>query len=374
MIKTIHRYLLRDFLTTFAMALAVMTLMLYMGAVMRGLDYVARGVPGMVLVKIFALKIPYLLSFSIPISTVVATLLMFGRLSTDGEFTAMRAGGLSTWQIVSPVVFAGAALSLVCLLIHYEIAPESRYARRVALVSVDELDPMDLLDEGRFVSFPGLEIWITRKRGNQIEDVEIYDLDDDGKPTQTIRARNGEIRVIEEAKRMRVSLNDVQIQYPDPDSPQDLTRAHVIDMDAYAFDLNYAEKMRGGPPARNIKDMRALQLIRAIRDPDRDFPHHSPHRREEVRMRALVQTHKRLGLSMACLGFVLIGIPLGMTNPRRESHAGIPIGLGMVIVFYAFIMAADSLRYQPWLLPDYIIWIPVIASQLGGLLMIRKLP
>lgn len=374
MIKTIHRYLLRDFLTTFGMALTVMTLMLYMGAVMRGLDYVARGVPGWVLIKIFTLNIPYLLSFSIPIATVVATLLMFGRLSTDGEFTAMRAGGLSTWQIVSPVVLAGAVLSIICLVIHYEIAPESRYARRVALVSVDELDPMDLLDEGRFVSFPGLEVWITRKRGNEIEDVEIYELDEEGKPTQTIRARDGRIRVIEEAERMRVVLNDVQIQHPDPDSPQDLTRAHVIDMDSYAFYLDYAEYKRDGAPARNIKDMRARRLLNVVKNVDEDFPDLPPLRREEVRMKALVETHKRLGLSMACISFVLLGIPLGMTNPRRESHAGIPIGLGMVIVFYAFIMTADSLRYLPWLLPDYIIWIPVLASQLAGLWMIRKLP
>lgn len=374
MIKTIHRYLLRDFLSTFGMALTVMTLMLYMGAVMRGLDYVARGVPGWVLIKIFTLNIPYLLSFSIPIATVVATLLMFGRLSTDGEFTAMRAGGLSTWQIVSPVVLAGAVLSIICLVIHYEIAPESRYARRVALVSVDELDPMDLLDEGRFVSFPGLEVWITRKRGNEIEDVEIYELDEEGKPTQTIRARDGRIRVIEEAERMRVVLNDVQIQHPDPDSPQDLTRAHVIDMDSYAFYLDYAEYKRDGAPARNIKDMRARRLLNVVKNVDEDFPDLPPLRREEVRMKALVETHKRLGLSMACISFVLLGIPLGMTNPRRESHAGIPIGLGMVIVFYAFIMTADSLRYLPWLLPDYIIWIPVLASQLAGLFMIRKLP
>jgi lipopolysaccharide export LptBFGC system permease protein LptF len=374
MIKTVHRYLLKDFLVTFSMALSVMTLMLYMGSVMRGLDYVARGVPGGVLLKIFTLNMPYLLTFSIPISTVVATLLMFGRLSTDGEFTAMRAGGLSTWQIVSPIIFAGGIFTLLCLVIHYEIAPESRFARRTALVSVDELDPMDLLDEGRFVSFPGLEVWITRKRGNEIEDVEIYELDKDGKPTQTVRARDGVVRVLPDLKAMRVTLNDVQIQHPDPDDPQDLTKAHVIDMDAYAFNLDYAAMMKNNQPTRNIKDMRARQLLRVIRDVDHDFPNLPPPRKEEVRMKAIVETHKRLGLSMACLSFVLLGIPLGMTNPRKESHAGIPIGLSMVIVFYAFIMTADSLRYRPWLLPDYIIWIPVIASQLAGLWMIRKLP
>lgn len=372
--RTIHRYILKDFLTTFGMALSVITLILYLGAIMRGLDYVARGVPGSVLIQIFTLNIPYILTFSIPISTVVATLLQFGRLSMDGEFTAMRSGGLSTWQIVSPVIFAGAVLSLICLLIHVQIAPESRFARRKALVSVDELDPLDLLDEGRFVRFPNLEIWITRKRGNQLEDVEIYKLNEDGEPIQTIRARKGSIEVFEDLQRMRVTLRTVQIQHPDPDAPQDMTRAHVIDMESHAFDLDYQELMKNNQPTRNIKDMRALQLVSVIYDVDTHFKGLSELRREEIRMKALVETHKRVGLSMACLSFVVLGIPLGMTDRRKESHKGIMIGLGMVIVFYSFIATAESLRYLPWTLPDYLIWIPVLGCQILGASLIRKLP
>jgi lipopolysaccharide export system permease protein len=372
--QTVQRYLLRDFLVNFGMALAVITMVLYLGAIMRGLDYVARGVPGGKLLQIFTLNIPYILSFSIPISTVVGTLLLFGRLSIDGEFTAMRSGGLSTWQIISPVVFAGAALSLICLVLQYEISPESRFARQKALLTLGELDPVDLLDEGRFVRFPNLEIYITDKDGHNLEDVEIYQLNEDGDTIQTVRAQTGEVDLYEDEKLMRVRLNSVQVQHPDRNAPEDLTRARIIDMETYEFDVSYQEMLKDNAPTRGIKDMRGSMLVDAIRDPAKYFPKVDERRQERNRMKALVEFHKRVGMSMACLSFTLLGIPLGMTSHRRESHSGIPIGLSMVIIFYTFIEVASSLRDQPQLFPDYIIWIPVILSQVAGYLMIRRIP
>ena len=372
--QTVQRYILRDFLVNFGMALAVITMVLYLGAIMRGLDYVARGVPGLKLLQIFTLNVPYILSFSIPISTVVGTLLLFGRLSIDGEFTAMRSGGLSTWQIISPVVFAGAALSILCLVLQYEISPESRFARKKALMTLSELDPVDLLDEGRFVRFPNLEIYITDKEDHFLQDVEIYQLNDDGETIQTIRANTGEVKLYEEQKLMRVSLDTVQVQYPDREAPEDLTRARVIDMQTYDFNIDYREMLRNNAPTRAIKDMRGSMLVDAIRNPEVYFPKVDPRRQERNRMKALVEFHKRVGMSMACLSFTLMGIPLGMTSHRKESHSGIPIGLGMVIIFYTFIEVASSLRDVPSLFPDYIIWIPVIVSQIVGYLLIRRIP
>ncbi len=372
--RTLHKYLLRDFLAQFGTTLAVITLVLYLGGVMRGLDFIARGVPGGILLRIFTFNIPYFLTMSIPVSVMVAVLLQFGRLSLDGEFTAMRAGGLAIWQMISPILLASAALSLLCLLIQYEVAPESRFARRLALANVDELDPIDLLDEGRFVRFPGLEIYVTRKSGRTIEDVEVYDLDSGGDITQTIRARDGTVNVSPEDRLMRVRLNQVQVQYPDPDNPTDLTRARVIDMDVYEFDVNYDELIRNTRITRNLKDMRAWELIDCIHHTEKYFPNLEPRRRESQRMRALVEAHKRVGLSLACLGFCLVGIPLGVTSRRRESQAGIPIGVGIIMLFYVIMVAADSLRDVTWILPEYILWIPVFGTQIAGLLLIRRLP
>lgn len=372
--STLHRYLFKDYLMNFFMSLAVTTLVLYLGSVMKGLDQISNGVAGGLLLQIFSLNIPNILTFSIPISTLVASVLLFGRLSVDGEITAMRSGGLGIWQIISPVVFCGVILSLICLVIHNEIAPESRYRLRSALLNVDQMDPIDLLDEGRFVRFPSLVFWISEKKGYDLKDVEIYELNDEGVTVQTLRAQTGKVIPYPEEKSMRVHLNEVQVLYPDEIHPEDLTRARVINMESYDFDLDFASLIRNNTPFRNIKDMRIKQLFTTVRHVDEYFPDLNGRRLEETRMKALVEIHKRLGLSMGCLSFALLGIPLGMTNRRKPSSKGIPIAVALVIIFYAFFIGSDSLRNFPWMFPDYLIWIPVICWQLTGIWLIQRIP
>ncbi|MGA0333161.1 MAG: LptF/LptG family permease, partial [Kiritimatiellia bacterium] len=352
--NTLHRYIFKDFLTIFGMSMLVTTLVLYLGSVMKALDYISQGVPGTVLIKVFTLNIPYILTMSIPVSCLVACLLLFNRLSLDGEFTAMRSGGLSTMQIISPVLLCGCLLTLTCIWIHYQLAPESRFSLRKALSNVSEINPMDLLEEGRFVEFPSLAIWVNEKRDNHIDDVEIHERNEKGELLQIINARSGEIQNLPDRREMRVRLQQVQVQHGDPEDPKGFLNARVVDMEEYHFDLDYDDLIRKDELNRNIGDMQMGQLLTVIRGEDPYYSSLDPVKREKIRMRALVTTHKRLGLSLGCISFILLGIPLGMNRSRGESNSGIPIGLSMILVFYAFISAADSLRYSPWLLPDYL--------------------
>ncbi len=372
--RTLNRYILRDFWVGFGMTLGVITLILYLGSIMRGLDYIARGVPGPVLLKVFTLNIPFILTVSIPVSILVATLLQFNRLSLEGEFTAMRAGGLGIWQIISPVILSGFLLTFICFVLQVQIAPDSRYAVRNALREADGLNPIDLLDEGRAVEFPGLSIYITRKRGMRLEDVEVYELNSNGDVVQATRAKYGDVTLHEEEQFMRVLLHDVQLQYPDEDEPEDLTKARIVDMKTYEFVMDYREFLKNKPLIRKTKNMRFGSLINVIRNAPEVYHDSPPFRQESQRMRALLELHKRMGLSLACISFTLIAIPLGMTTRRSETNVGIPIGLSLVVVFHTFIIVAESFREFPWKMPDYIMWIPVIVTQVVGLLLIRRIP
>ena len=373
--RTLQRYILFDFLKIFTTALSVITLVLYLGAVLKGLDYVARGVPAGVLLKIFTLNVPYLLSFSIPMSTITATLLLFGRLSMDGEFTAMRAAGISTGQIIAPVLMAGLVLSLICLTIAYQVAPECRYGRRTALVNAEELDPIDLLDEGRFVSFPGLQIYVTYKNGNRLRDVEIYELDGHGDPRQRMRAERGIIETDHEAKVMQVLLEDVQILHPDPSDPADLSKAKIIPAKSYGFPVAYDEMLKTKNVPRKLKDMPFSMLMGCIHNVDDYFTFHKGQemKREQMKVRAIVEAHKRFGMSVACFSFTLLGIPLGITSRRKESSSGIAVSLGVIFAFYLFVVIAESLSKKPTFYPDMIIWAALLICQIVGVILLKRI-
>ena len=64
------------------------------------------------------------------------------------------------------------------------------------------------------------------------------------------------------------------------------------------------------------------------------------------KMALAVELNKRLALSLSCLTFVLLGIPLGVKAHRKESSIGVAMGLFLVFNFYLFIVVAESLKSQ----------------------------
>ncbi len=368
--RVLHRYLIVDFLVIFLMALLLISFVLFIGSVVKAIDMMAKGVAPQVILQIFIYIIPFNLQFSIPMSVLVAALLLFGRLSMDGEITALKACGVSFRQIAAPVVMVSIALTGVCLWINYRLAPDSHFATRLAKVSLGEIDPMTMLEEGEWTyRFPGYAIYIGAKSENQVRDVIINDTSRPGGSQRKMRARSGEILVDREALELVVHLKDVSAFESTAADPN----ARQIPMDEYHFRLSYKSMIGDKNIEKRQKDMTFQELVAAIRNPAGSFAKADSERLVEERTKCMIEANKRIAMAVSCLSFTVLGIPLGMKSRRRESSAGILLSLLLLFGFYFFILLAEALTKSPHLRPDLIVWMPVIVSQVGGFLLIRKM-
>lgn len=104
----LQRRLFAEFSKVFALSLAVLLLFILMGQAMRLRDMLLGLELGMGdTLRLFAYLTPSLLQYIMPVACMLAVFLTFLRMSSDRELIALKAGGVSLYQMLpAPLLFS----------------------------------------------------------------------------------------------------------------------------------------------------------------------------------------------------------------------------------------------------------------------------
>jgi lipopolysaccharide export system permease protein len=125
--KIINIYILKEMMLNFRTSLIVFTFLLLAGRILRLTEWmVNHGIRLSQVLLITIYMIPYVLFYTLPMATLLGSLLAFSRLNEDNEITALKSSGISIFQILPPVVTFSMISYLVASFIAIYLIPVSK--------------------------------------------------------------------------------------------------------------------------------------------------------------------------------------------------------------------------------------------------------
>lgn len=360
--KILRKYIIKEIIVMFLFSLVVFTFTLVVGNIIRLAELVInKGVDIRLVGKLFFYLIPFLLSYTIPMSILTSALLVFGRLSGDNEIAAVRASGINIYRLSSPILVIGLLSSLFSVVLNNEIIPKMHFASRKIIKNIGVKTPAAYLEPGTFIkSFKGYIIFIHEIDKNKLKGVRIYQPQDE-RSTRTIIAERGEFITLENQNAVKLKLTNGTSDEPNPKNPVNFYKLNfktyflTLNVDERAASSDYTEKK---PKEMNFQEIK--NEIKRLGKYHVDTPS------------LITEFHRKISISFASMVFILIGIPLGIFTRRGEKSIQFAIALGVIVLYYLLMAASIALSLKGIWNPAFWMYLPNIIIGAAGIFLLRK--
>jgi lipopolysaccharide export system permease protein len=361
--KTIHLYISREFLMTAAVAVGVLTFALVGARVIKEVfELVSQGVPLSFVFWFMVYSLPMILSLTLPFGILVATILVFGRMSADNEITAMRACGISVLQIISPMIIFTVAFTCLSLWLQLVVGPQFAGEAKDLMKQVAVEHPIALLKSSEDNELGDYIVNVSDiDKDGRMKGIQIFEFSSDKSwIRKDITAQTGVIELDREQRVMNVIL--FKANYQDYEAPDAVPKRGISEkiQIPFRYDEEFNRRRLTLKPRYMLLEHLFGRIMLEMRR-GRDFAY------------LLVELNKRIALGLSPLSFLLLGIPLAIRTSRRETSVGLFLSVVLGGVYYFSIILFEILGDHPNLYPHVLLWIPNIGYQVGGCYFIWRI-
>ena len=403
--KNLERYVFGSFLSSFFLAFLVLSFVLTIGVMVQIVGYILQGVPINLVGRFALVSFPETMQWTVPLSLLVSSILVFSRLSADSEIAAMRACGVNLLTVMRwPLAFAFLCTCL-CLFVNNEIVPRGHEVRRNLQGQVAKDAGLEVLEPGRTITdFKHVQLYF-REHGDSSNSLLGVLVDDNRDPQcpRFIKAKQAVVR--QDGRNLVLDAQDISM-YP-------IASNHLQTVRAESASWNLNDVLKDGEYKRKEKDFRFFEILHEIDARKRAVAEAASKSTEEATAEAKAEAEKgaakrkagrkhkkgkakkeyspqqvarralsdirtefmkRWVFAFASICFVLVGVPLGIRAQRKESSVGMGIALLTALTYYLVVILMTSLSKNYHVHPEILIWLPVgLCVLLAGWLIPKNL-
>ena len=176
-------------------------------------DLVGKGLEMTVLAQFFFYSILTLIPVSLPLAVLLASLITFGNFGERFELLAMKAAGISLFEIMRPLMVM--VLCLCCLSFYFQnyVTPKATAKLYTLLISIRQKSPELDIPEGVFYDeIDGINIYVkTKEKSGLLKDVIIYELSEGFDNARIIIADSARLTVTADKQHLFLHLFDGEL-------------------------------------------------------------------------------------------------------------------------------------------------------------------
>ena len=350
--RILHRYVLSEFIRLFTLTLSSLIFIYVIVLFFQKMQlFTKHQAPLYLIFEYFLYKIPEIMfEWTLPYGVLFATLLTLGTLSRHSEITAMKAGGVSLYRIISPLLLFALLVSLFSFIGNEYISPLAAQKTKYLLdVKVRKEEPSSFFKNFK-IWYQGdggiFDIQLLDPKQKVLKGLTFYKIDPEFRCIQRLDARearwvngkwqllNGTVRDFAEDGSMRtLPFTEMEISIKE-------------DWESFQRVERRSEEM-------SYTELRTY--IQRIRAAGYDST------------RYLVDLHAKVASPLLNLVMVLAGIPFALKTGRSGGLAlniGISVMIGFVcgVTFYVFLSLGKSAILPPLIS----VWTPIVLFGLAG--------
>ncbi len=179
-LRRCDRYLLRQMLGPFLLALAGLALFILLNLILRLSELmVDRGIGLTQLLRLLIFWMPELIAWAIPMAALFAVFLGLGRLEHDREIMALESIGVSLRRILLPLLIAAVGLSFLTFAVYNWAMPASKQAAQRTYREILFSQSVPRISANTFFTGPNDQYFYVRQYDaddGSVHDVLIYDV------------------------------------------------------------------------------------------------------------------------------------------------------------------------------------------------------
>ncbi len=366
MLRVLDRYIGREMAAPLVFGVAAFS-SLFIGTDLINLARLAidTGVPAMVVFRLLLMRMPQIVVYTLPMSVLMAALLSLSRLSASSEIVAMRAGGVSFYRLIMPILAIGVLVSLLTMGVNELVVPAANatYARimreEITHESLPAVTKNVILKEyqnGRLSRF--LYAADFDKDTRTMHDVSMLEFAG-GRP---VRQTNAARLVWEE--NAWYFVDGVVYSFRGEQQESSAGAVSLLRFTGARQRLNIPQKPADIPQQeKRPEDMTISELrqrIALLGRGDHDLRQYQ------------LQLHLKIAVPLASLVFAFVGAPLGIQSHRSATSIGFGLSVIIIFIYYIMLTFGSALGQSGQLPPALAAWLQNIILGVAGLILIWR--